>query len=98
MSSLTEVETEIVAYIRGLGGRFGDWYAGIAASPRHRLFQDHNVSQATGAWIYRDAGSEAGARALERHLLSLGCKGDEGGGDPSTRYAYAYKITPYTSP
>ena len=98
MSVITDVASEVVAHIRQCGGGFAGWYCGIATNPRVRLFNDHNVSQATGPWIYRDAGSEASARVIERYLLSLGCRGGGGGGDSSSKYVYAYKITPYTNP
>ena len=91
-----QAAAEIEAYIRQNGGQFRLWYAGIATDPRARLFVDHNVNERTDLWIYRDAGSEAAARAAERYLLGLGCKGDEGGGDNRTRFVYAYLINTHT--
>ena len=87
---------EIDAYIRQCGGGYSGWYIGIAADPRDRLFNDHNVSEKNGAWIYRDAGAEQGARAVEDYFVGLGCKGGPGGGRSDSRYVYAYKITPTT--
>lgn len=91
-----QAAADIEQYIREHGGDFSNWYAGIAADPRHRLFSDHNVTEHGGAWIYRDAITEAEARKAEDYLLSLGCKGGDGGGDYRTRYVYAYRITPTT--
>ena len=92
-----QAAAEIEAYIRQHGGQFRLWYAGIAADPCARLFVDHNVNEHTGdLWIHRNAGSEAAARAAERYLLGLGCKGDDGGGDNRTQFVYAYLITSRT--
>jgi hypothetical protein len=87
---------DIVQYIRQCGGDFPNWYAGIAADPRARLFNDHNVNEHGGQWIFRDAGTDAEARKAEDYLHDLGCQGCCGGGDYRTRYVYAYRITPTT--
>ncbi|MEK7616663.1 MAG: hypothetical protein AAB414_01265 [Patescibacteria group bacterium] len=34
---------EIKAYMAQGGGSYSDWYVGIAADPRQRLFNDHSV-------------------------------------------------------
>lgn len=96
MSSTTTVASEIDAHIRKCGGPYSAWYVGIAAKPRNRLFVGHNVQQHGDAWIICDAGSEAGARAVEARFLRLGCKGGGGGGDHATQHVYAYKIRPHT--
>jgi hypothetical protein len=80
-------------YIQNYGGPNSAWYCGVAAEPRQRLFVDHNVNQALDSWIYRDCGSDAMARAVEQYFLVRGCKGGPGGGDRTTRFVYAYKIT-----
>lgn len=96
-STLTgQAQSEILAHIQSRGGPFSSWYCGIAASPRDRLFVDHNVDEQNGKWVFRDCGSEAGARAVEKYLLSLGCEGGGGGGGPDTRFVYAYRITSTT--
>lgn len=86
---------DINAHIQNCQPYCSYWYAGIATEPRQRLFSDHNVAENGGTWIYRDAGSEAGAREVEKRLLQRGCKGGPGGGT-SPRYVYAYIITNYT--
>ncbi len=89
---------DINNYISQHGGGYSAWYVGIASDPKDRLFNEHNVDQHNGAWIYKDAGSETEARRIEKHFLSLGCDGGTGGGDYSTRYVYAYKKTYSTNP
>lgn len=84
---------EIVSFIRACGGAFRDWYVGVAADPRDRLFVDHSVREKFDVWIIRDAGSDSLARQTERHLLALGCQGGGGGGSCASRFVYAYRIT-----
>lgn len=91
--SVAAIIAEIDAYIRSCGGPYSCWYCGVAAVPERRLFADHNVDREHGQWIYRDAGTDANARAVESHFHGLGCKGSGGGGDRLTRYVYAYRIT-----
>lgn len=85
------------AYIAKHGGRFGDWYVGVAANPQVRLFQDHNVNESADAWIYQDAGNDEVARSVEKYFLEIRLtQGGSGGGDSSTRFVYAYKTGPHT--
>ncbi|MBP9013924.1 MAG: hypothetical protein KBG22_09985 [Smithella sp.] len=87
-----QIKQDIENYMRQFGGRYSDWYAGVASDPRKRLFIDHNVDEKNGAWIFRDCGSDAVARNIEDYFLNKGCKGGPGGGDYTTRYVYAYRI------
>lgn len=89
----TQIIQAIEQYMNRSNGRYSDWYIGIAKTPRTRLFNDHNVSETFGTWIYRDAGTSTIAREIETHFLMKGCKGGDGGGDCSTKFVYAYKIT-----
>lgn len=92
MLTTSTIASEINSHIRSCGGAYSAWYIGIAAKPRERLFSDHGVSEQYGAWIYRDAGSEAAARLIERHFIALGCRGGDGGGSVATRYVYAFRM------
>jgi len=75
------------------GGDIGDWYVGIAANPRERLFDDHSVDEKNGVWIYDTASSDSVARDIEKHFLDKGAQGGSGGGDEASTAVYAYKIT-----
>lgn len=90
--NIMNIEKEIDAHIHKRGGGYPAWYVGIAKNPRERLFEGHNVSEQSGTWLYRDAGSELTAKTMEAMFLKKGCKGGPGGGD-SSRYIYAYKMT-----
>ena len=99
-NSAQEAYNDIVAYIKECGGAYSTWYAGITATPKQRLFTDHNVSEkdGSGGWIYRQCPTSEGARNVEKKLLEDGCDGGSGGGDNPT-YVYAYqKVKGVTEP
>ena len=68
-------------------------YIGIAQDPHKRLFEEHNVKEKGGIWIYIKANSSECAREVEKELITLGANGGPGGGSDETIYVYAYKIT-----
>ncbi|WKZ28526.1 MAG: hypothetical protein QY323_03210 [Patescibacteria group bacterium] len=79
----------------GVDCELGNWYVGIAANPRKRLFEDHGVAE-NGAWIFNDAGHDQHARDTETYLLDQGFDGGSGGGDGTTTYVYAFRKTSST--
>jgi len=89
-----QIIADIEDHIGNNGDDFGSWYVGIAASPRERLFNDHNVKEKGDAWIFREATSSAVAREAENYFIDV--KGTQGGGDYSSQSVYAYKIKPHT--
>lgn len=98
MATAQQAIQEIDDYIRKHGGPYSAWYAGIATDPRSRPFNDHGVAEKGDAWIYVDCLTDSAARKVEEHFLAKGCDGDTGGGDSSTKYAYAYKKNAHTKP
>jgi len=88
-----QVVNDIASYVAKNGGQYSEWYVGIAADPKNRLFKDHAVSQPSGQWIYDYCATSAEAREVEQHFFSKGAKGGPGGGDNTTKAIYAYKIT-----
>lgn len=93
---MKKIISEIEAHIKKCGGTYSSWYCGIASKPKERLFEDHNVSEKSGTWVYRDATTDTAARSIEGYFLKKGCKGGDGGGDSQSKYVYAYKITSST--
>jgi hypothetical protein len=92
-----EVYDYLIAYIQKTGIAYPSWYVGIASDAKARLFTEHNVSQKSGQWAYKDAGSEEAARTVEKHIIETHkTKGYIGGGDKSTTYVYVYVITTTT--
>lgn len=92
---MADIIRDFVNYMDGVP--YSEWYVGITANPRKRLFNDHNVSEHSGVYICKDAGSESAAREIEGYFLNLGTDGGGGGGDGSSRYVYAYRKTPTTN-
>ena len=88
--------SEIKSYVAKNGGSYSGWYVGIASDPKGRLFNDHAVSEKGGAWIYVPCATSKVARESEDYFIGLGMKGGSGGGDDTTKYVYAYKITSST--
>lgn len=80
-------------YIRNNDSDYRNWYVGIASEPRERLFNDHNVDEQKGQWLYSEATSADAARVVERYFVNVkGTKGGSGEGDSNSCYVYAYKI------
>jgi hypothetical protein len=94
-SPAQQIVNDIHAHIQKCGGQPSEWYVGIADST-DRLFIDHNVSRASGQWIFRTAETSAIAREVERAFHNAGYAGGPGGGDYNTKMVYAYRITSTT--
>src|SRR5947209_6922608 len=91
------IASQIKDYIAQGGGKYSDWYVGIAQDPKGRLFRDHNVDQNNSQWIYRLAGTRDAADRIEQYFTrQLGTSGNPGGGDDKTIWVYAYRIQWYT--
>jgi len=89
-----EIANEIQNYILNKGGSYSQWYVGIAAKPRARLFEDHNVDENNNLSIFRECSGSVEARELEKYFIdNLGTSGGDGGGSYNTKYIYAYKKT-----
>lgn len=89
---------KIEDYVRECGGYFSSWYIGIAEDPKDRLFNEHNVSESNGNWIYQPTSSSATARNIEQYFLDLGMDGGSGGGDYSSKAVYCYRKKYSTNP
>ena len=88
---------DINRYIMENGSDFRNWYVGISADPRARLFNDHNVQEHSATWIFREATSSLIARGIEDYFINVkNTRGGGGGGDARSRSVYAYKIRPHT--
>ena len=92
--SADEIYKDVVDHVGN--DDYSTWYAGIAAQPKHRLFEDHNVSESMGRWIHVRAHDNATAREAEKLLHDAGFDGGPGGGDAETTAVYAYKKTKST--
>lgn len=98
-SSEDQIKTDIKDYMAKHGGEYIDWYVGITADPRTRLFEGHAVDEKSDAWIYKQAYNSAAARRVEAYFVdTLGTDGGPGGGDEDADYVYAYKKQAHTNP
>ena len=98
VASVQQVVRELEDYMAKCGGLPRDWYVGVAADPRARLFRHHNASEQQGAWIYRELRTDDESRQVERYFLAKGCEGGDGGGDWQSKFAYLYRKASYTNP
>jgi hypothetical protein len=90
----TQIVADINSHIVNSGSRYyNEWYCGITNDINQRLFSDHNVSRQNDSWIWFKAGSDDESRQAEATMHEKGCKGAGGGGDESSVFVYAYKIT-----
>jgi hypothetical protein len=76
---------------------YSEWYVGVAADPRDRLFNGHAVNEQTDKWIYDWCSTSAEAREIEQYFIGQGTQGGPGGGDTTTRSVYAYKVASHTT-
>ena len=101
MFNAQEIRDEIVDYIVASEIAFSDWYVGTTSDPVTRLFIDHNVKKEE-FWIYKDAGSEDCARAIEEFIVntyktkSRSSIEDSTKGNKAAQNVYAYIITEKT--
>lgn len=93
-----QLKQDITVYVANNGGNYRNWYAGITSDVDKRLFGDHGVNQANGVWIHGPADSSDDARFIEVDLHNLGCDGDTGGGDNTSRIVYCYQKNLHTYP
>ena len=97
---MTAKQQEIInafnTYMGAPSARYSEWYVGVAADPRDRLFNGHAVNEQTDAWIYDTCASSGEARELELYFIGQGTRGGPGGGDAATRSVYAYKVARHT--
>jgi hypothetical protein len=91
-----QIMNEVVVHMGKYGGKFKDWYVGVAADPKIRLFIDHGVKESGDAWICRQCASNVAAREIERYFIKRGCKGGPVGEEKTTMFFYAYMIQPQT--
>jgi len=96
MYSELQIMNEVRIHMGKYGGKFQDWYAGVAANAKEKLFNDHGVKETGDAWICRQCVNDVTARQIERYFMKKGCKGGPVDEEESTRFFYAYMMQPHT--
>lgn len=69
--SVQQIKYEFLAYMKGVGGAFDDWYVGVAADPEIALFEQHGVERTTDPWIYKPALSGKATDTVLRYFRDV---------------------------
>ena len=77
---------------------YSECYIGITSDVDSQIFNNHNVSEENGHWIYRPTQSRAVALEIERRFLNAGMDGGEEGHDYDSTIVYAYRKSLSTIP
>ena len=98
--SVQQIKFEILAYIKEFGGEFNEWYVGIAADPKKKMFEEHSVHKEEDIWLYKQALTFAACKTIQDYFLKiLEVDGvSVTGGNEDTDCVYLYKKSVRTSP
>lgn len=90
---------EVEEHVLKNGSDFREWYVGVTADPKTRLFSQHRLKRTGDAWISRRAIDGPQAREVAGYFVSVrNAKGGAGASDVDGEYFYAYKIKAHTRP
>jgi hypothetical protein len=67
--SVQQIKYEILAYIKEFGGDFSEWYVGIAADPKHEMFETHSVNENDDIWLYKQALTYRACKTIQDYFL-----------------------------
>jgi hypothetical protein len=84
---------QISAFIMSRGGRYSEWYCGVAADWEDRLFNRHRLGDKSYRWwMVAEACLDNAAATLARDALRyMGCDGGPAGdGEEDAVHVYAY--------
>lgn len=98
--SVQQIKYEFLAYIKGLGGRFEDWYVGVTDDPESGLFATHGIERAVDPWIYKPAlTARASSTVLRYFRENLKTDGADPGGVPDeATIVFLFRKGPATRP
>ena len=88
----------MLEFIQREGGHPKTWYVGVAADPRGRLFDEHQVHYQVDAWIYRTAASEKEAQHVQDYFMEYGLDGRKSVLRSGSCAVYAYRKGVITDP
>lgn len=99
LNAAADIVREIERFVESRGSAPEQWYVGICADARARLFGAHQVLPETGDWIHRVTPSDDVARAVELRLRAAGMDGSTStDDDPCGMAVYCYRKTRNTRP
>jgi hypothetical protein len=93
-----EIIVDIEGQIKKMGGKYTDWYVGIAKDSQEPHFEDHLIEDRNDGFLYREAFTPGCAQEIKDYFVTQ----REATGDPNShedgRIVYAYRKTPLESP
>ena len=89
--SVQQIKYDILAHIKGFGGRYEDWYVGISEHPRKALFDEHGVSESQGVWLYKQALTSQAAKTVQDFFVKLNVDRSLNCSSTIASYIYIYK-------
>lgn len=94
----SEIIADLETHVAKFGGTFAEWYVGITANPKQRLFTEHRLRSNGDAWIARRAVDDLQANEVQEYFKSV--RKTQGGskGGLQDVYVYAYKMKSHTKP
>lgn len=98
--SVQQIKYEFLLYMKGLGGRFEDWYVGAAGNPEETLRMEHRAREGDVPWMYKPAVSSKATRTILKYFREVL---HTDGGDADTlgegaTYAFLFRKGPHTCP
>lgn len=88
---------DIEDYIGCNGGVWREWFVGVTAAPKDRLFKQHKVRQQGDAWISRLAQDEHDAHEVAEYFITTRkTRGRHGDPRHADLYVYAFKLKEHT--
>jgi len=97
--SRSEIIDDIEDFIERNGGAFAEWYVGVAASPKLKLFKLHKLKDKGDVCISRRARDEYEAHEVAEYFRTIRkTKGPAGQPDETCLCVYSYKMKSHTRP
>lgn len=94
----SEIIADLEAHVGKFGGDYSEWYVGVTANPKERLFTQHRLRSSGDAWIARRAMDDLQAAEVQEYFKSV--RKTQGGvkGTLQDVFVYAYKRKSHTRP
>jgi hypothetical protein len=94
----SEIIADVENHVAKFGGDFTEWYVGVTANPKERLFTQHRLRSSGDAWITRRAIDDLQAAEVQEYFKSV--RKTQGGskGGLVDIFVYAYKRKSHTRP
>ncbi len=94
----SEIIADLEVHVAKFGGDYSEWYVGVTANPKERLFTQHRLRSTGDAWIARRALDDLQAAEVQEYFKSV--RKTQGGSKGTLQdiFVYAYKRKAHTRP